>query len=261
MKVVYYTIAFLLAASQGDAGGLSNPIIPADPVPPQVQNSWAGGYAGLSFGQTSATINETREYSETTQDSEEVPVIDECAFDGGHSGGKKCTFDQGVDIHALFPGLQSCNRNYSETCDMGGNRVFIKGATGTTYAYDTGETTTVYGPEVVTYFSETVTSMVESGDVGAFAGYRWEMGAIVGVEAATDGTLSTLEASAGLPMGNVLGYAFVGAGQYDGASGGVYGLGADLAIGDDWLVGIKGTIGEFGDTETETVALRVGYRF
>lgn len=116
-------------------------------------------------------------------------------------------------------------------------------------------------PEPTTY-TETRTETTETETGGVFAGYRWQSGGIVaGLEATTDGTTDTAEAHLGYAMGNVLPYAFAGAGRYDGADGEVYGAGIDVRLSGGLFAGIKATAGDFGDTTSETVALRVGWTF
>jgi hypothetical protein len=262
MKTIITTAAALiLAASTAMADGPS--LATSDPVVtplPKPAPSFTGLYAGLSFGNTEARSRIERDRSETTQEEWDEPVMDTCEFDGIHSGGKKCTFDDGVDIADLFPGIAPCE-GYSQTCDMGNNRVFIKGASGDIYTYDTGETETFYGPEITEYFTETVTKFIDEGQVGGFVGYRFGSTLIGGIEIGSDGTMSTLEASAGYQIGRALPYAFAGVGMYDDEDGTVYGAGADFMLRQSILVGGKFTKGEFTNTDTETFGVRVAFKF
>lgn len=251
-----YTAVTALLATTASAGnlvteGVEDPTVLAPPV---YATGWAGPYAGLSFSRTEARV----QGSDTYRDEYEEAVTDVCHFDGGHSGGKKCTFPDGV-AQTLFPDAPHCNRRYSQTCFMSDNRVFIKGASGSSYEYNTGEARTVYGPHVTEYF----TDLVEHGDVGGFAGYRFDLTpSIVGgleVNAAED--VLTGEIQAGYAMGELLPYIAVGTGQYDGNSGSFYGVGADFRVSQSMFVGGKYTVGEFDGVETETLAVRVGARW
>ena len=109
---------------------------------------------------------------------------------------------------------------------------------------------------------DSIVSLTEDGEMGGFVGYRQTLGTaiVVGAEAGVIGDLKTLEAHAGLAVGNVLPYAFAGVGQFDGTDGNVYGGGVDVQLGSV-LVGVKHTIGEFGTIESETTSLRVGFSF
>lgn len=258
MKTIITAMA-ILAPLTATAGGLSEPISERPTARPQISTpafvtGWAGAYAGLSFGRTEART----QGSETYQEEYEEPVTDVCRFDGGHSGGRKCTFPVGVG-QSLFPDAPRCHGNYSQTCFMSENRVFIKGATGTSYEYETGETTTVYGPEVTRYF----TDLVEEGDVGGFAGYRWDItpSVVGGAEVSATDDMLTGEVHVGFPVGDILPYVAIGIGQFDGASGTVYSAGADLRVTERAFIGGKFSVGEFGDVETETVSVRVGWSF
>ena len=97
---------------------------------------------------------------------------------------------------------------------------------------------------------------------GAFLGYRHDFGRIVGgAEIGVNGDLRSLEAQVGLDLGKVLPYAFAGVGDLDGVSGKTYGVGADMALGKNLLVGVKTTRGEFDDTDLSSTLVRVAIQF
>ncbi len=109
---------------------------------------------------------------------------------------------------------------------------------------------------------DTVTTNSTSDAVGGFLGYRHDFGRIVGgAEIGVNGDLKTLEAQVGLDLGKVLPYAFAGVGDLDGESGNTYGVGADMALGKNLMVGVKTTRGEFGNTELNSTLLRVAIQF
>ena len=257
---ILLTACLFVAASASFADGPGEPPYMEPPVIALDAPAAFGFYGGLAFNNTEATSRTTTEWSEERQDSEEVPILDSCQFDGGHSGGKKCTFAPGV-AQTLFPDAPDCGGNYAETCFMTDNRVFILGATGDAYVYDTGETETVYGPVYTEYFSETVRNFVEGGKVGGFVGVSYGETLVGRFELGADGELFTAEAHLGYAFGSLMPYAFVGAGQYDQQAGTVYGAGVDLDVGANMMVGAKWTEGSFGGTETQTIGLRVGVRF
>lgn len=271
VKTTYYLTAFILAATSVDAGGLAPPIDTSTPVPPVAQN-WSGAYVGLSYGQTTSTTTVT-----TTTQGE--PIYQrQCSPTEGHTG-KKCSFsghEDSAEIAALdrlnspwrVPGFKVGQNHdavvyddqqsimwlsdpFTYTTAVAGDPVAIPGKNAENVLLDT------IIPETSSISELTAT---EAG-VGAFIGYRWDMGVVAGVEASSDGTMTTVEASAGMPMGDLLAYGFIGAGWYDGTQGNVYGAGADYRITDNWVGGVKTTIGEFDAMETETVAFRVAYKF
>ena len=103
---------------------------------------------------------------------------------------------------------------------------------------------------------------LNSEDVGAFAGYRYDLGTLVaGAEVGTSNDINTLEAQAGLDLGVVLPYAFVGVADFADQDGTTYGVGADAAIGKNLLLGVKYTRGEFDAVDVESTTLRVGIKF
>lgn len=231
--------------------GLADPIVL---TPPVYQTGWSGLYGGLSFGNTEARSQGSNTYRDESQE----PISDVCHFDGGHSGGKKCTFPDGV-AQTLFPDAPRCGRDYAQTCFMSENRVFIKGASGTSYTYETGEFETTYGPEITEYFTE----FVENGDVGGFLGYRFDLtpSLVGGFEVNATEDMLTGEGQLGLPMGNLLPYVAAGFGQYDGNSGSMYAVGADLRVSERMFAGVRYQAGDFGDIETETLSARIGWAF
>lgn len=235
--------------------GLDDPEVMA---PPSVSGDWSGPYIGLSYGRTETT----------------TPVYDVCIDDGGHSGGDKCSGKAEYIDLTFGPGLEGTD-NYTQTgfmskdakLETATDRVFLLGeavtivdakgnviGTGTTVGeYATG---TLYRPET----GETKTVSID--EVGAFLGYRHDFGRIVvGAEIGMNGDLKTLEAQVGLDLGKVLPYAFAGVGELDGESGNTYGVGADVALGKNLLVGVKTTRGEFGDTDLDSTLVRVAIQF
>lgn len=224
-------------------------------------SQFAGAYAGIAFSRHTATSERVDEYTPET----EIAVTDKCVFTGGHSNGSKCDGVPASVVAEQFGELRSCGKNYNSNCIVNRNqdgtvRVFVKGAAnGDLIQWETGETFTEYGDTVFTSITEQFTGE----EAGVFAGYRFAIAGdvLTGVELFTDEMLSTAELSIGYDLGAVFGYGFAGVGRYDDIDGFVYGAGADLALGHDWFTGVKATIGEFDDLETETVALRVFRKF
>lgn len=258
--------------------GLDDPEVMA---PPSVSGDWTGPYVGLSYGRTtvSRAWKETR--TETIVTETEVPVYDTCVDVGGHSGGDKC-FGNADNINLTFGPNLGVTDNWTKTGFYDKDKVFLVGETvtivnpdgtttqgttngeydtGTLYRLETGKTKTEYNEEVI----ETVVDMsskTKSNNVGAFVGYRKDWGRVVGgVELGKNGDITSLEAQAGFDLGKVLAYGFGGIGRLDGVDGSVYGLGTDLKVSEKLVVGVKYTVGEFGDTDTESTALRIALKF
>lgn len=225
------------------------------PVPP---STFAGGYVGLSFGRTTETTNIDDIY------------VRECQFGDAHKE-RKCAYgghEDSVEIAAL-------ERNHAPWKNFPGgdpivydeHRFIMYGEADSVFTYTTssgGDPMPVAGKDALNVLVDTISESetTESG-IGAFAGYRWELtrSVLAGVEVSTDGTLSTAEANLGYACGNVLGYVFAGGAQYDGLDSAVYGAGLDYRVSENWTVGGKFTAGDFGDTTTETAALRVAFNF
>lgn len=107
----------------------------------------------------------------------------------------------------------------------------------------------IYYPEykVVEPFSITTGET----EAGGFIGYRTGGSLVLGVEAGKSG-LTYVEAQAGIGLGRVLPFISVGASD-EGAS---YGIGADVALGERWLLGVAHRQADEGYT-----SLRLGVRF
>lgn len=262
-KLLIMTIVAVLAAPGGFAGGLSPPLEesprPTARPTPDTGSLFAGAYVGAMFSN-----HETETKRQTaTSSMTETPITDSCIFGNGHSGGQKCDDVPSHVVADQFGELPRCGRNYSRNCIVSDNgdgtfRVFVKGAeAGDALEWNTGETEIEYGETIF----QSITDAVSNGEAGVFAGYRVDIGVIAGVEVSTDAQMSTLEASIGYDFGNVLAYGFGGVADLDGQGGTVAGLGADMMIGENWLVGVKGTVGDFEKITTETIGLRVAYKF
>jgi opacity protein-like surface antigen len=283
MKTTIYTLAIAaLLPISAYAGGLSDPIVTppiASSVPPQT--SWTGPYVGIFGGQR--TIDTTSEISRqtVTPTYEEIPIYDQCKDDGGHSGGDKCSGDRdNIDL-TFGPDLPFHNGwkntglygndqdrafllNEAVTIVDGEGNVISQGVTdgtnpsGTLYRLDTGETETVRGPDLIETFVETVNGEETDTTFGGFVGYRYDAGSyVVGAEAGSDGTLHTLEAHVGLPVENVLPYAFAGYATDGDQSGASYGAGIDVALTGGLFAGVGYRQTEF----SEDAFARVGWAF
>lgn len=251
------TTAAILAATSSTAGGLSDPIIP--PAVPEQYSPWAGAYVGLSYGRTAATtdIPDQYVYECAAGETEDIHNNHKCVIDS-HA------WENSPEVQALVHndrpwGQYETQYRYNQP-DYDG--VWLGGADSFTYTTDQQIGQPEVSKPTTTTLIDTITELTnEASTAGVFAGYRWDLGVVLGVEASTDGTLSTAELSAGLPMGEFLFYGFAGAGKYDGEGGSVYGAGLDYRASDRWMIGGKLTSGEFGDTTTETAALRVSFSF
>ena len=207
--------------------GLDDPEVMA---PPSVSGDWSGPYVGLSYGRTETT----------------TPVYDVCIDDGDYSGGDKCSGKAEYSDLTFGPGLEGTD--YTQTGFMSPDHV------SSDHVFLLGEAVTIVDAQG---------NVIGTGTtVGAFLGYRHDFGRIVvGAEIGVNGDLKTLEAQVGLDLGKVLPYAFAGVGELDGESGNTYGVGADVALGKNLLVGVKTTRGEFGDTDLSSTLVRVAIQF
>lgn len=266
MKNLYYTSAFIMTAVTAQAGGLSDPVVTPPVVsanPPSV-SAWDGFYVGVSVGRTESTRkDEISYYQRACVPSPSGKWQGKCIVDqddfmnspelvalgdivDGHPS-KVGNLDDPFRYDAGYPGVWTTQTlYYTTTNDLGPDRpsryadnVFI------------GKITEVF-------------DVVESADsAGAFLGYRMHLAGpiVVGAELGADGTMTTGDVQVGLPAGRVLGYGFAGIGQYDGEDGTSYGLGADLRISGRVSVGGQYRLGEFGNTDTETLSARVSFSF
>ena len=257
--------ALLMTGTASYAGGLSDPIVLRPVERPSVgtaaRDTYFGGfYAGAQFTRTEETVKSEEEYTPET----EVKIMDNCVFTSGHSGGEKCDDVPSEVVIGNYGHLPKCLRDYSRNCIVKVNgddtvRIFIKGAErGDVLEWDTGQRRIEYGETVM---RSIVDSFVDE-QAGAFAGYRVDTGAMVfGIEASTDGYMTTAELSAGIGWGNALVYAFGGAGEFRDERGEVYGAGVEYMMDGGFSVGLKATVGDFGDVTTEALGTRISLQF
>ena len=242
------TTTFALVATTSFGGGLSEPVTFDDAhvsEPAQRTTSkFAGAYVGLSYTGTRTT---------TTSEVSEYDTI-ECPTHGRHCDVPVPDHLIGnAELNALDDSLKiggTCSKYTSTICadgrDADGNTTHIWTDTVTTLLVDQ------YDVENVTDWQ----------GLGGFAGYRWDLGAIVvGTELYSDSKLTTFETSIGVPVGDFLFYGFAGAGQFKGFDGALAGVGAEYFVFDDVSVGAKYSTGEFEDMDTETISLRVSFQF
>lgn len=262
-----------IAMADGPAPGTYDPIVTAPPAPAY---SFAGFYGGLSFTQTEATVKDRVQITETTPTSEEVPIEAECIYTSSHSGGGKCAFPDGI-TELEFPGLERCNGKYGDTCLIRRNKdgsdytFVLGGAKGEAYQYDTGETRTVAGPDLVETFSESITDLIETGTAGVFVGYAHELGnGLIGrAQIGSDGTITSMEAQAGLQIGRALPYAFAGPAHFDqnggfdfdGTNGIIYGAGIDYLLTTQLIGGARCAAGDFESDTTVGCGVQLALRF
>lgn len=296
MKTILLATAASFALTSGAfAGnlaeiGLDDPVVRA-PAPPVA--SWTGAYAGISYGQTTSKTPYTTSTPQSPIDEYETWYSKECAapnpqknHDKNKCGVTEFDWGNSPEIQALeekpqWGNTQDITNPPGEPWryEQGYYGIWMNGAKEnfvftTPNASNAGRANKGANTNIVEAFEKLVSStpqapIVESGileqtsqGAGAFVGYRQDFGTIVGgVEGNLGGDLSTLEAQAGLDMGAALSYVFVGGGKFDGESGTVYGAGIDVKINDRWLVGAKYTVGEFGQTDTNTAAVRFGIQF
>lgn len=101
---------------------------------------------------------------------------------------------------------------------------------------------------------------------GGFAGYRHTYtnnittGVELGVQMA-DHALYTAELQLGYDAGNLLPYVSGGYGYYNDKDGYVLGAGVDYKINESWFTGVKYTYGDFSTINTNSIGVRLGYRF
>ena len=119
-----------------------------------------------------------------------------------------------------------------------------------------------FEPDTILTSTETVTTIAQKEETGAFAGYRYDAGRFVaGLEAATDGGLDSLKLQGGVDLGPVLAFVSAGYGNFVGSDGDIYGLGADLRVGLNTMMGLEYAEGHFGDAEISQTTLRIGFLF
>jgi hypothetical protein len=288
MKRILLT-TILCFASQAQADGLTQMGLD-DPEVIAPASDWTGPYVGLSYGRTDVTR------SVTTMREEIIKGYDfreaTCTRVSNTHLGNKCKIDETL-WNSL--GIDPTNNPWdkapfklndgAETGEIakylsGYHGLWLGDTTGShtwnigSYEPDTESLNNSQGQDAilsverkfkadeVNTITETVNQSMSMDDIGGFVGYRHDFGSLVGgVELGVLGELVTLEAQAGLDLGRVLPYLFVGAGEYDGDSGSVYGVGTDIKVTETLMVGVKHTIGDFGNSETKTTSLRVAIRF
>lgn len=258
------TLAVIFATSSY-AGGLSPPIIFEPPIqaPPQVTSTWSGPYAGLTYGQTSRRVEKSIERwghrcehgtgSNThnnskcviTEDNFNTLQVQSITGDPSNSN---------PDVVSYYGDQE--NLNWGDYC-----AIWVP--EGKSYQwvtlYDTGIADNPKGG-VYSVSKKTIDflSTENNGNLGAFAGYRHEVGpTVLGVEAGFNGDLKSIEAQVGLDVDQFLPYAFAGVGQYDGEDTNVYGAGADFKVNEKVFIGGKYANGDFG----EQVTIRIGFNF
>jgi opacity protein-like surface antigen len=102
----------------------------------------------------------------------------------------------------------------------------------------------------------------DSDGAGAFLGYRHDFGNVVGgLELGVQNDLTTAEAQLGVDLGRLLVYGLAGAGEFNDASGTVYGAGADFKLGKRLMIGAKYTTGDFDGVDVESFAARLAITF
>lgn len=267
--------------------------------------TWAGPYAGLSVGRTTAEttrpITHSVERVEQRSHQHEVnpTYLRECVLGSGHSG-NKCTVS--ATDWTTSPELQALAEVTSPWNVHGFRR---DGQPGDLARYDAGywgvwmndtptfRYTTPEGDsgdpergnrgadntlvEVIRNFTSVThpvtitdeiagTETVETTDTayGAFAGLRQQWGGVVGgVELGVIGDLLSADVSVGVDGGRVLPYAFVGAGQFDGAGGLTYGAGVDVRLGErsPWLVGARQTFFDGDASAAQVTMIRLAREF
>jgi hypothetical protein len=111
-----------------------------------------------------------------------------------------------------------------------------------------------YYPEYKVQVATQTTTETSEDLSGAFIGYRKTLGwrAVGGLEIGQLGDVTMGEAQIGLDAGRVLPYGFAG---YS-SEGTIYGIGADVRVGKNLLVGAKLIDGDF-----QATVVRVGIKF
>ena len=233
--------ALIITSSTAYAGGLSDPIVLRPVERPTVgtavrDTGWAGGYAGLSYSMRTMT-----------DDIDDI-YVRECRFGNAHRELKCATGDhkdspeiaelERVDAPWTVDGYRR-GEIFDTPVLYDEERGIIWGSNGSTFTYTptrAGDPEYVQGKNAQNVLVDTITEIVQDSAIaGGHIGHRWDIGAIVGVEASTDGTMTTAEVSAGISLGSMLPYAFVGAAQFD--------------------------VGDFGDVTTEALGARISFNF
>lgn len=107
----------------------------------------------------------------------------------------------------------------------------------------------------------------EETAVGGLLGFRIDSGTVVvggetsysfGVSA-TDSTRATVDGTLGVDLGNVLPYASLGY-AWDAEEGATYGLGVDVRVPGNQIIGVKATYDDFGANDT-TLSARYAFTF
>lgn len=183
-----------------------------------------------------------------------VALVTACAADTARAGGLTTYYDDPEVIapaptwNGFYAGLTASRGSKGEE----GLRCFKLGQ-----PKDCDDPIFEYYPEYKEV--ESFSTKESSTSAGAFIGYRKDLGQLVlGGELSYSKALSTAEAQVGLDLGKILPYVSAGYGEGDNFSGAVYGVGADLLLGDKLLVGVKSTNAE---GQGSVVSLRVGLRF
>ncbi|MGL5008599.1 MAG: hypothetical protein ACRC6I_01850 [Paracoccaceae bacterium] len=217
----------LLMVIPAHADGLTTAL--SDPKVMAPRQEWTGLYIGLSYGHLGTKRTETTSTTTDVVTTEEVTTTEDRCFKLGQP--KACD----DPIFLQYPDFK-----------------VIETVT-------TTETITTVTP--VTTIS---TAIIKEADnpAGAFIGYRHDFGRVVGgVELGVLGDLTSAELQLGADLGLVMLYGLAGAGDFNGESGELFGLGADVQVGKRMMLGVKYTSGGFGGTDVEAVSARVGLRF
>lgn len=281
--------AVVCLASQAHADGLTELGLD-DPEVIAPASDWTGPYVGLSYGKTDVTRSVTSMREEIIEGYDYREAT--CTRTKNTHEGNKCRIDESLwDSLGIDPTSNPWDKapfKLNDGAETGEIAKYLSGYNGLWLGDTTGSHTWnigSYEPDVaalnssqgqdallsverkfkadeVNTITETMNQTSSMDEVGAFIGYRHDFGSLVGgVELGVLGELATLEAQAGLDLGRVLPYLFVGAGEYDGDSGSVYGVGTDIKVTNTLMVGIKHSVGDFGNTETKTTGLRIAIKF
>lgn len=258
--------------------GLDDPEVMA---PPSVSGDWTGPYVGLSYGRTTTTTATYEEWARRMCDyTAPSPLNTEDNHMPNKCGVSELDFSSSPEIAALDTVEQwpDDDAGWDNSFPYGASKVLFRDdliwVGNQDFEYTTADLDeTSGGPRRIddnaaynrflgTFQKMVGTTSETTEDFGAFLGYRHDFGRIVGgAEIGVNGDLRTLEGQVGLDLGKVLTYAFAGVGDLDGVSGKTYGIGADMALGKNLLVGVKTTRGEFGDTDLDSTLVRVAIQF
>lgn len=120
-------------------------------------------------------------------------------------------------------------------------------------SYDYSRFGPEYHPVVIDRESTGQVSDTSEG-FGAFIGYRYDFGHVVGgIEAGRNAGMTTVEGQVAVDLGRVLAYGVAGVSD----QGGFTGAGVDVKLGQRFLVGVKMIEGDFG----QLTMVRVGLNF